>query len=80
MTPEVARFVGVLAGEMSRGEFMNALGLRDEKHFRIHCQQAAVGLGLIEMTLPDKPRTSKQRYRLTTSAGQVAPGRSSVEA
>jgi len=27
--------------------------------------------GLAEMTTPDKPRSSKQRYRLTSKGGQV---------
>jgi hypothetical protein len=25
--------------------------------------------GMVEMTLPDKPRSSKQRYRLTAGVG-----------
>ena len=50
---------------MSRGEIMTKLRLKDEKHFREHYQQAGITLGVIAMTLPDKPRSSKQRYRLT---------------
>jgi len=50
---------------MRRGEIMAALGLKDEKHFREHYQQAGISLGVIEMTIPDKPNSSKQRYRLT---------------
>ena len=69
VTPEVARMLRVLEREMNRTEIMNALGLNDEKHFREHYQQTAVAAGLIEMTIPDKPRSSKQRYRLT------APGK-----
>lgn len=33
--------------------------------YRGQPHDAAVGLGLIDMTLPDKPRSRKQRYRLT---------------
>lgn len=65
VTPEVARMLRVLTGDMSRAEIMAALGLTDEKHFREHYQQAAIAQGLIEMTLPDKPRSSRQKYRLT---------------
>jgi ATP-dependent DNA helicase RecG len=50
---------------MTREEIMEKLGLKDEKHFRENYQQVAVNLGLIEMTIPDKPRSSKQKYRLT---------------
>ena len=69
VTPEVMRLMPVLQGAMSRQELMRALGLKDEKHFRQHYQQAAIALGLIEMTIPDKPRSRLQRYRLT-EAGQ----------
>ena len=67
VTPEVARLLGVLQETMSRHELMQALGLKDEKHFRQQYQQAAIAQGLVEMTLPDKPRSSKQRYRLTAA-------------
>ena len=50
---------------MSRAGIMAALGLRDEKHFRTQYQQDAVALGLVEMTIPDKPNSRLQRYRLT---------------
>ncbi|MHB8252666.1 MAG: Fic family protein [Acidiferrobacter sp.] len=65
VTPEVINMLSVINGEMSRGEIMTKLRLKDEKHFREHYQQAGITRGVIEMTLPDKPRSSKQRYRLT---------------
>lgn len=65
VTPEVFTMLAMLKGEMSRTEIMTALGLKDEKHFREHYQQTGITLGLIEMTIPDKPRSSRQRYRLT---------------
>jgi hypothetical protein len=34
-------------------------------HFVKEYLQPALGLDLIEMTIPDKPNSSKQRYRLT---------------
>ncbi|HCF61135.1 MAG TPA: hypothetical protein DFS52_24450 [Myxococcales bacterium] len=33
--PRSRELVDLLDGEMSRGELMAALGLRDEKHFRV---------------------------------------------
>lgn len=65
VTPEVVRLVHILEGEMSRQELMRALELKDEKHFRQRYQQVAVEHGWIEMTIPDKPRSRLQRYRLT---------------
>ncbi len=66
VTPEVCRLLEVLQGEMGRIELMEALSLKDEKHFREHYQQTAIGQGLIEMTIPDKPRSRLQKYRLTS--------------
>jgi ATP-dependent DNA helicase RecG len=57
--------LSVMVGEMTRGENKKRLELKDEKHFRKNYQQVAVKLGLIEMTTPDKPRSCKQRYRIT---------------
>jgi predicted HTH transcriptional regulator len=65
VTPEVERMLKLVNGEMSRAELMSALGLKDEKHFRIHYQQTALALGMLEMTVPDKPQSRLQKYRLT---------------
>ncbi|MCI5212725.1 MAG: hypothetical protein D3910_28925 [Candidatus Electrothrix sp. ATG2] len=69
-TPEVQRLLQVLEGEMNRREIQQQLGLKAEKNFRLLYLGPALDAGLIEMTLPDKPRSPKQRYRLTRS-GQV---------
>jgi hypothetical protein len=46
----------------------------DEKHSREHHRQAAVTTGLIEMTIPDKPRSSKQKYRLAAKGKKLLEG------
>ena len=56
VTPEVKRLLAVMNGEMTRGEIQERLELKDEKHFRENYQQVGVKLGLIEITIPDKPR------------------------
>jgi len=61
VTPEVRNMLSVLDGEMARRDIMSALGLSDEKHFREHYQQTAIRLCLIEMTIPDKPRSRDQK-------------------
>jgi len=43
---------------------MENLGLKDRRRFSKGCLQPALDSVLIEMTLPDKPRSSKQKYRL----------------
>lgn len=74
-TPEMMRLLAALQGEMGRAELMAVLELKDEKHFRKHYQQAAIGLGPVEMTIPDKPRSPLQKYRLTDSGRQVLAGK-----
>lgn len=71
VTPEVKRMLSLMSGEMTREEIQDVLGLKDEKHFREHYQQIAVKLGLVEMTIPDKPRSSKQKYRLTEKGRRI---------
>ena len=65
VTPGVRKMLSIITGEMTRGEIQKKLGLRDEKHFRENYQQVGVKLSLIEMTIPDKPRSRLQKYRLT---------------
>lgn len=54
-----------LEGEMSRREIQEKLGLKNDEHFRKAYLLPALEAECIEMTLPDKPRSSKQKYRLT---------------
>ena len=64
VTMEV-RLLQALSGEMTRQDLRDALGLKNDEHFRKTYLSPALDAGLIEMTIPDKPRSSKQRYRLT---------------
>ncbi|MBN1959670.1 MAG: transcriptional regulator [Deltaproteobacteria bacterium] len=66
VTQQVEKIVSVVDKEMSRSELMTALGLKDRMHFVSDYLQAAINAGMIEPTIPDKPTSSKQRYRLTT--------------
>ena len=64
VTGEV-RLLQVIAGEMTRQHLQEALGLKHEDHFRKAYLSPALQAGLIEMTIPDKPHSRNQRYRLT---------------
>jgi Fic family protein len=64
VSPQVEILLAVLQGEMSRSELMQALGLTDRKSFRQRYLLPALQAGLIEMTLPDKPKSRLQKYRL----------------
>jgi len=71
VTPQVLALLRKATGEMARQELMDALGLRDRKHFGDAYLQPALEAGLLEMTIPDKPQSSKQRYRLTEQGRAV---------
>ena len=51
--------------EMSRDELQRVAGLADRVHFYREHLRAMLAAGLIEPTIPDKPRSSRQKYRLT---------------
>ena len=65
VTPQVRNLIRCLDGERTRAEILRRLGLRDRKHLGQQYLQPALAEGLVEMTLPDRPRSSKQKYRLT---------------
>ena len=67
VTPQVADLLAALQGEMSREALQNVLQLQDRKSFRERYLQPALNAGWIEMTLPDKPKSRLQRYRLTAA-------------
>jgi hypothetical protein len=49
---------------MTRAQLQGLLGLSDRKSFRERYLLPALRQGLIEMTIPDKPNSRLQRYRL----------------
>ena len=61
----VVRLLRAISGDVTRQHLQEALGLKHEDHFRNAYLQPALRAGLIEMTIPDKPRSRRQRYRLT---------------
>jgi hypothetical protein len=61
----------VVQGEMKRTEIQAALGLRHEDYFRDAYLLPALQAGYLEMTVPDKPTSSKQRYRLTAAGAAL---------
>jgi ATP-dependent DNA helicase RecG len=75
VTGEVRRLIGAIVSEMTRQEMQNALELKHEDHFRKAYLLPALEANLIEMTIPGKPKSSKQRYRLT-SLGKTIRARS----
>ena len=60
----------VMDGEMSREALQDLLHLQDRKSFRARYLRPALADEFIEMTIPDKPNSPLQRYRITEKGRQ----------
>lgn len=65
VTTQVEELLKVFSGEHTRQDLQERLELANRENFRQNYLHPAVEVGLVEMTIPDKPKSSKQRYRLT---------------
>ena len=52
-------------------ELMEFQGRTNRTKFRDQVLNPLLAAGLVEMTIPDKPRSSKQKYRLTAKGRAV---------
>ena len=65
VTEQVERLLEIIGDEeYSTKELMELLGLRHRPTFRDNYLLPALDMGLIEMTIPDKPKSNKQKYRI----------------
>ena len=58
-------FMAIRSKELSANEINSIINFGSIKEFKRKILNPLISLGYIEMTLPDKPRSSKQSYRLT---------------
>lgn len=65
VTTEVIKFLMTIQGEMMRSELQDKLALKNEEHFRKAYLVKSMSLGFVEITLPNKPNSRLQKYRLT---------------
>jgi len=64
VTEQVEKLLAVIGdNEYSTKELMELLGLKHRPTFRNNYLLPALKLGYIEMTIPDKPNSSKQKYK-----------------
>ena len=71
VTPQVEEIVKILDKEMDRQDIQNKLELSDRENFRLNYLKPALEQGFIEMTIPDKPNSRLQKYRLTILGKQL---------
>lgn len=74
VTGEVERLVRIVGKPMKRREIQGLLELKHEDHFRNSYLSPALESGFVEMTIPDKPRSSNQKYRLTPRGERLRKG------
>lgn len=65
VTLQVRQLISIIKEEMTRQEIQDKLNLSDRKNFIMNYLQPALEVEVIEMTIPDNPRSSIQRYKLT---------------
>lgn len=65
VTPQIKRLINAIDGEMSRQEIQQKIGLSDKKNFMEKYHKPAITMGVIELTIPNKPKSRLQKYRLT---------------
>ena len=71
-TPQVLAILKAAAsGEKTREELQIAAEIKDREHFRKEYLEALLSAELLERTIPDKPRSPKQRYRTTAGGRSV---------
>lgn len=65
ISQEVKRLLNALKGDMSRRELQKILKLKNDEYFRSAYLKIAIDQKFITMTIPEKPSSGKQKYRLT---------------
>ena len=65
VTEHVEKLLRALTIEMSRSQLQEALELKHRESFYAIYLRPSLEQGYIEMTVPDKPKSIYQKYRLT---------------
>ena len=63
--PQILSLLKKIDGENTRDEIMQKLNLKDRKNFRENYINQALKSGVVTLTIPEKPQSSKQKYKLT---------------
>lgn len=68
---QVKELIEILSKEMDRQEIQDMLGLSHRENFRLKYLKPALEQGFIEMTIPERPSSKLQKYRLTILGKQL---------
>lgn len=75
VTGEVFRLLSVLVNSsLTRTEIQSALDLKSQANFRDRYLEPALKMALIEMTMPNKPTSRLQQYRIAEKGRAVIAG------
>ena len=61
----MAQLIKAIENEHSSTDLMALVEIKHRPTFLYNYLQPAIESGLVELTIPDKPKSSKQKYRLT---------------
>jgi ATP-dependent DNA helicase RecG len=64
-TMQVRKLLEVCMEEKTREELQAVISLKNRDYFRKEYLNPAIKAGLIELTIPDKPNSKNQKYRIT---------------
>ena len=62
---QVEKLVSILTGEMGRSDLQRLLSIKNRDYFRTDYLNPAISNDYVELTIPDKPNSRNQKYRLT---------------
>lgn len=79
VTAQVKELLLVLDSAMTTAEIMGKMQLTHREHFRQYYLLQALNMHLIEMTIPEKPNSRFQKYRLTPNGVQFRQSDSLVD-
>ena len=73
MSEEVKKLLILLEPnkEYTKKELQEKLGLKHDEYFRKSYMLPLLDMKILEMTIPDKPKSSKQKYRLTKKGFEI---------
>ena len=71
LSRDQVKFLHNCLNDSAIGDLMSAVGRANRTKFRDQVLKPLLGAGLVKMTIPDKPRSRNQKYRLTDEGREM---------